>query len=89
MICGDNNPTTSNNSQLNIYISRPSEKTLTCQVAQSNFYSMNVPFSLAYIDARPAGTYTYRFEITLGGSEVEVITGETPLQSIQCMAFEI
>ena len=87
MICGDNNPTTNNPSQLNIYISRPSEKTLTCQVAQSNLNSMNVPFSLAYIDVRAAGTYTYRLEVSLGG--MEVITGETPLQSIQCMAFEI
>ena len=87
MICGDNNPTTNNPSQLNVYISRPSEITLTEQVAQSNSNSMNVPFSLAYIDVRAAGTYTYRFEVTLGGSEV--ITGEEPLQSIQCMAFEI
>lgn len=87
MICGDNNPLSSNLSQLNVFIERVGGETLTCQVAQSNFNSMNVPFSVAYIDARPAGTYTYRFEITLGGSEV--ITGETPLQSIQCMAFEI
>lgn len=87
MICGDNNPTTTNSSQLNVFIERVGGETLTCQVAQSNFNSMNVPFSVAYIDVRAAGTYTYRFEVSLGG--MEVITGETPLQTIQCMAFEI
>lgn len=87
MICGDNNPTTTDSSQLNIFINRSSGETLTAQVAQSNFNSMNVPFSLAYIDARTKGTYTYRFQVTLGGSEI--IAGETSLQSIQCMAFEL
>ena len=61
---------------------------LTWQICEGTSSSQNVPFSLSWLDIVPAGTYTYRCDLSLGGGSVG-LGEEGALQAPQFIVFEI
>ena len=86
IVTGDNNPTSSS-AWLYIQIYRDTTR-LTYQICESHGNSWNIPFGVCYLDAVPAGTYTYKCSITMGNGTSNL--GEDgDHQAPQFIAFEI
>lgn len=83
---GDLNPTSAG-AWFHLDIYRDST-ILASQTCQSTASSVNVPFSMAYLDTPAAGTYTYKVDFVRGTGEFtlsEGLSGESP----SFIAFEI
>lgn len=83
---GDSNPLSAT-AWFNIKIYR-NGTLITEQICESHGSSWNIPFSLSYLDIVAAGTYTYKFEFTIGSGATRL--GENgATQAPQCMAYEL
>lgn len=82
---GDNNPT-SETAWVQVTIYRDGTK-INYQIAESHGSSWNIPFSLTYLDAVPAGSHTYRVVINCGGGSSNLCENE--LEGPKFGVFEI
>ena len=88
LLTGDINPMASESTWITASITRGSTK-LTEQVCQSNASSCNNPFSVSYLDAVGAGSYTYTATIQRGGGTSNLSENGNGTHSPQFIAFEI